>query len=654
MQSPLSPDSLGARPVRRRFRLWVCLLIGCLLAAVIGLAEPYLTIYLSSSYLFTDFHSGGAAFFVVVLFLLVNVGVASLWPDVRLSAEELLFIAAMMFASGSVVTSGGTTHMVPMLSAVYYYANTANEWALDLWPYLPRWLSPIDPGGGHVALTKFWEGLAQGEPIPWGPWVRPLALWGLYLMAVWTLLTSVMVFVRKQWMEYEHLSYPIAQVPAEVCLAAGNPRAPGTIFRSKAFWLGLGASFLLYSFWGISYYVFGKAGRFRISQDVLLAAGYSLRVRLDLVVVGLVFLIPNRIAFSVWTLALVSWFVRAYTKVHGVAGMTQYMPYGGPANTQHLAVGALLVFVGSSLWYGRAHLLRALKCALGIGEKGYDAAEPTSYRLALIALVLSAIVALVWLMKSGLHLPYAVLFLAVFLLVYFAMARIIAQVGLPSASAIVIPGVYVGGLLGSNHLGRTQVGALAYQFWNADLRNTPAVGTAHGMYLARRPYGLFFAMLLAILITYVAAAYTVVRVSYREGASSLAPWFMVNSARVPWWWMQNMLNEQRNFNAIGLVWSGAGAALMGLLVVAQRAFFWWPLHPVALLICNTHMVINFWFSIFFAWLVKGMVVKFTGQRGYRRGRQLLIGAVLGGFLAGGTWAIVDLITGSVGNTVFNI
>jgi len=567
-----------------------------MLAAVIGLAEPYLTIYLSSSYLFTDFHSGGAAFFVVVLFLLVNVGVASLWPDVRLSAEELLFIAAMMFASGSVVTSGGTTHMVPMLSAVYYYANTANEWALDLWPYLPRWLSPIDPGGGHVALTKFWEGLAQGEPIPWGPWVRPLALWGLYLMAVWTLLTSVMVFVRKQWMEYEHLSYPIAQVPAEVCLAAGNPRAPGTIFRSKAFWLGLGASFLLYSFWGISYYVFGKAGRFRISQDVLLAAGYSLRVRLDLVVVGLVFLIPNRIAFSVWTLALVS----------------------------------------SSLWYGRAHLLRALKCALGIGEKGYDAAEPTSYRLALIALVLSAIVALVWLMKSGLHLPYAVLFLAVFLLVYFAMARIIAQVGLPSASAIVIPGVYVGGLLGSNHLGRTQVGALAYQFWNADLRNTPAVGTAHGMYLARRPYGLFFAMLLAILITYV------------------APWFMVNSARVPWWWMQNMLNEQRNFNAIGLVWSGAGAALMGLLVVAQRAFFWWPLHPVALLICNTHMVINFWFSIFFAWLVKGMVVKFTGQRGYRRGRQLLIGAVLGGFLAGGTWAIVDLITGSVGNTVFNI
>ncbi len=80
-------------------------------------------------------------------------------------------------------------------------------------------------------------------------------------MAIWTLLTSVMVFVRKQWMEYEHLSYPIAQVPAEVCMAAGNPGARGTIFRSKPFWFGLAASFLLYSSWGVSYYAFGKAGR---------------------------------------------------------------------------------------------------------------------------------------------------------------------------------------------------------------------------------------------------------------------------------------------------------------------------------------------------------------------------------------------------------
>ena len=72
MQAP-PPPALPSAPGRQKpFRFWLCLLIGCVLAAVIGTAEPYLTVYLVSSYLFTDFHSGGAAFFVIVLFLIFN------------------------------------------------------------------------------------------------------------------------------------------------------------------------------------------------------------------------------------------------------------------------------------------------------------------------------------------------------------------------------------------------------------------------------------------------------------------------------------------------------------------------------------------------------------------------------------------------------
>ena len=48
------------------------------------------------------------------------------------------------------------------------------------------------------------------------------------------------------------------------------------------------------------------------------------------------------------------------------------------------------------------------------------------------------------------------------------------------------------------------------------------------------------------------------------------------------------------------------------------------------------------------------MVKFGGHGAFRTARRLFIGMVLGGFLAGGTWAVVDLATKSLNNQVFAI
>jgi len=91
---------------------------------------------------------------------------------------------------------------------------------------------------------------------------------------------------------------------------------------------------------------------------------------------------------------------------------------------------------------------------------------------------------------------------------------------------------------------------------------------------------------------------------------------------------------------------------MGLLILAQRSLFWWPIHPVGFLICSSFLVTAFWFSIFLAWLIKVFIVEFGGYGLYRGARRFFIGSLLGYFLAGGLWAFVDTITGSVGNQVF--
>jgi hypothetical protein len=116
----------------------------------------------------------------------------------------------------------------------------------------------------------------------------------------------------------------------------------------------------------------------------------------------------------------------------------------------------------------------------------------------------------------------------------------------------------------------------------------------------------------------------------------------------------DIVTRNHGLNLLGLGWAGAGALAMWGLTVAHRTFLWWPLHPIAFLISNTHMVINFWFSIFLAWIIKGLVVYLGGHRGYRIARRLFIGMVLGGFLAGGTWAIIDILAQANGNRVFAI
>lgn len=639
---------------RRRFVTLRSVALGAVMSAVIGLHAPYWTIYLQSSRMYADYHTGGAAFWLFVI-LLLNVPLLFVWRRMALRAEELMVVAGMMFISGSIASSGLIAHFVPTITSAYYRASTGNRWHQLLWPNLKDWMSPLDPNGGTLAIKNFWEGVGE-EPIPWRVWFRPLALWGVALMAIFSCMTAIMSIMRKQWVDHEHLTFPIAQVPAELCAAGADPLHEASIFRSKAFWLGVGLTFMLASIGGISFYLTGEPIFFRIRRNITGIGPLPLRVNVSLVVIGLVFLIPNRVAFSVGTLVLLGWVAKSFAQSYGL-GMDEYMLYGGGGapELQFSAMGAMTIFVLSSMWLGRGHLKRVLSCALGVGHAGYDADEPTSYRMALVTLFVGAVVYVFWLRRAGLGVFYGICLLLAFLIIYYGMARVIAQCGLPSASAPILPSTFVGHLFGGGTLGGQQATVVGSQIWHADMRNGPMSGAAHGMYLVeRRRRGLFWALLLALLITYAVASACTVWISYRHAALNMDHWFFINSPNGPWRWTANLINQSHQFNLRGLLWTGVGAGIMAALVAAQRAFFWWPIHPVAFLIWNTHMVYNFWVSIFLAWGAKVAVVNLGGYDAYRKGRRFCIGMVLGYFIAGGLWGIIDTITGAVGDSVFYI
>jgi len=629
------------------------ILLGCVLCVVIGLAGPYWTIYLQSSRMFADYHTAGATFFLFFLFLLFNVVLARLWRRAALSAAELTGIGAMMLAGGSIATSGLTAYFIPAISSAYYLANSSNRWQSELWPHLPKLLSPLDPNGAIIAIKGFWMGLPAGEPIPWGPWIRPLLVWGVFLMALFACMIAIMTIMRKQWVDYEHLSFPIAQVPGELCQSASHPWGAGSILRSKAFWIGLGATFALASIGGVAHYLGGEVF-LRVRHWVDFAGEpWRLPVYVDLVVMGLAFLIPNRVAFAVWFVALVSWVARSLMTSYGLTMSGEWI-YGGEMS--HLAMGATASFVVASLWLSRQHLRRALRCALGMGERGYDRDEASSYRTAFLVTALGLAVALAWLCRMGLHLFYAAVLMAVMLTIFYAMARVVAQCGLPMLSPPIYPSNFLASTFGTATLGSRQIAVLGMNYgWHFDIRNSVMSGSAHGMYLTRQKRrGLFWTMLLAVAITYVTASLCAVWVSYRHGGANMDPWFFGNFPRLPWLWCQAAINQHGGPSYGRMAWAAAGALIMAGLILAQRSLFWWPLHPVGLLICSSHMVYYFWFSVFLAWLIKVLLVTTGGPGTFRPARRFFIGTVMGYFLAGGVWAVVDTITGSTGDAVFYI
>ena len=80
----------------------------------------------------------------------------------------------------------------------------------------------------------------------------------------------------------------------------------------------------------------------------------------------------------------------------------------------------------------------------------------------------------------------------------------------------------------------------------------------------------------------------------------------------------------------------------------------WPLHPVMFLVWGTPWTVEYAPSFLLAWLLKGLIMKYGGQRMYVKARGFFVGLVAGELTAALFWAAVGVIyyakTGDPGQT----
>ena len=651
--SPESPTSaFGA--LRRGVTLRA-VIVGAVLCAALTAGEPYGVLKVRGSALCADFSTGGAVFLFFVLIFGLNGLLRWLSPRVGLGSGELITVYVMLVLASAIPSWGFTMNMMGLIAGIRYYASPENRWGELILPHIKPWLTPVD----ERALGGFFLGLPADEPYPWRAWAVPLAMWGLFILSVYLVMVSVVAILRRQWVEHERLTFPLAQLPLELATTA-SPTAPWpSLFRSKAMWAGFAVPALLLSYNGLTKYLTGmppiRLGQYLPVVPRVLNAAFHFRFE----VIGLAYLVNTDVLLSLWVFAWV-FMVQKAIFAHVGYSLGPIELYSGPGTPTEAyeAFGALAAYVFIGLWVARKHLRDVVAKALWNDRRVDDSRELLPYREAVVLLVLGLVYIVGWMVRSGMALSHALLFILGALIAFVGLTKIICEAGLAYARTPVTPSAFVHSFLGPAGLGPASVVNLGLALcWSGDTRTVAMTSAATGAKLgssgAVQPRRLFWAMLVALVVGLAASMAAVFLIGYDYGGMNLGGWQFTSMNRATGTWMVNHMKLEdvshtgMSYPKMGFM--AVGAAVMAVLMVCRFRFPWWPIHPAGMAVGLTHPTFHVWFSVFLAWLVKVLILKLGGIGLYRKARPFFLGMILGSFTTAGVWLVIDGLTGRRGS-----
>jgi hypothetical protein len=585
-----------------------------------------------------------ALFFNAISLLLVllalNRLLRRLSPRAAFSPPEMVALyVVVVVASG---LAGHDTLQILFTTITFPIRRAASEpgWGTELLSYLPDHLVVKD-GAAVGALYTGNSTLYRWDHVR--PWLAPLFWWTLFaLLLVWTMLCLTTLF-RRQW-ENERLAYPIAELPLQLIT---DER---TLFGKPLLWGGfaVGASFQIINLThvllpsvpgvptGMQYY---RAETFPWS-----AAG-PLPICTYAFAYGLTFLLPTQLGFSCWFFFLVS-----RLELVGAA-MLGYAEWGKFPYVQQQGVGAIFGFFLAIVWTARGHLARVWDAATGRSSPALDdTGEPLSYRTAVWGLI-AGVAALAWFaVAAGMRWQTALLYLGILLAIVIVVARLRAELGLPTFELYqvgadqVLPSV-----AGTHAWTKGDLTVMSLFFWlTRTHRQFPMQTHVDAMHLGRRTGTPLRSVSLVILgasaLGIVVAFWAYLHSTYAVGFESAqfqgpALWAF---GRAPWqrWetWVASPAPPDRGHLQAYLF--GGGFTL--LLAALRARFVWWPFHPAGYLVSGSFGLFRLWLPIFASWLVKALLLRYGGLGAYRRALPFFYGLVLGEFSAGFLRSLLDL------------
>lgn len=631
---------------------------GLVLVVLIAVASFYVTIVDFAAYRFGNGVPAPAPF--AVLFLIT--AIVSL-PVIRRylhpSRAELLAVYVMTLAGAPLLSWGVLGWMLPHSIVPRYLARAMPSWEENLLQFVPTWFSPTD----RQVVEDFFLGQAS---VPWAHWWVPLLAWCSFLVAMSVAEISLIVLLRRQWIENERLSFPLAQIPLDT--VKERDEGGGRLPRTLVFWIGLMITTVYSSLYHITlrYPSVPQVPEFIVLmqyQKVGPLAGLG-QVTFWILptAIAIAYLIPKELSLSCWLF----WWVRVALTVAAIAAGGEPNPpeewwgSGFPAPGWQ-GVGALLALAGWTAWIARRHIGHVIRITLRRGHHRGEADEPAMYRVAMVLLLLSLCWLVGFLWFAGARVGVAVAVVALIVLFHVVWARLRAEAGLGFISFPQFVGATMIETLGSRSFRPRDIAVIMSTRWayfsgggsSAEIISGNALESlkiADEVRLRTRP--VLLAMSAAFALALFFGVYVLLTGSYHYGfyaglraSTDPDPW-LGEQLRVSSNMAVNYLTTPTSFDPKAVLAASAGGLTAVVLGILRLRLWWWPLHPIGYLAANTWAMCQLWGPFLVGWLWKTLTVRYGGLRLYRRSVPFATGLIAGDLLSQTMWAIINVVTQS--------
>lgn len=543
----------------------------------------------------------------------------------------------------------------------------------------PRGKGVLLDGGraDSFALDTLVHGRSKNQQLsigqlPWKNWWPTIRVWGGAALLLSLAALCMALIVHPQWSKRELLSYPVARFLDELSARKQGSGIPD-IARNKLFWLGFASLFLLhlinglhawfqdipeiprkFDFWALTQ-IFPNGGRAYGSFGYFGPTIYGS-------VIAFSFFLSSSVAFSLGIAEILYMAFAGTLLGYGIQLESGFLDGTGSSLMRFGSFVATAIMI---LYTGRRYYTNVLASAVGRPR----APETPRYatwgaRFGALALILTV----AFLHSAGISIVYSVAFIALELVIFLVLARMVAETGTFFVQTAWVPVGALTALLGFDAIGPTTYIALSVgaTVLFSDSRELLMPFLSNALRLTDRSEGPGPAkvspwLAFVIVVGLGVAGVTTLLLQYNHGATQIGNSHATDTlpliafdglaqriAAATSDGTITLATATQGLSRLALIKPDSGAILwvsLGLMLgiitaVARLRWSWWPIHPVVFLVWGTYPISMFGPSFLIGWMIKSAVVNTTGARGYHKLKPLMVGVFAGELTCGLFWMLV--------------
>lgn len=476
-------------------------------------------------------------------------------------------------------------------------------------------------------------------------WLPKILMWTLLYGAITISLLCVNSLMRDAWLRRERLSFPIVQLPVAMMEEDGK----GPLWRSKTMWIAFILMFAIDILNGL-HYLFPNLPSIPTKQyldlrnifpDPPINAIGSTPIALYPFLAALGLFMPSGLLFSIIFFFFVRKTIQIILATYGFEGGTfagGHLVPEPPYFTEQ-TWGALIGLFVTAMWIARKYLHEVWK---DIRENNPAKDGGISHRTAFVVFIICITIVASFLGYGDMPLFLIAPYLLAFVGFSMVITRIRAQVGPPTREfAFLGPNQLLMNFYGTQNITQKNATILGTLFLgiNRLSRSHPMPVQLEAMKMAdnakvnqRWMFGLLAAGLLVGLFI---GAFWFVQKGYVKGS--------VNDWGDPLSIVRGVQEKSQGPSVAGMSMVFVGFSVVAVLDAIRFKIpgFW--LHPVGYALSMNFGVDYYWFGLLIALIIKTLVQRYAGLKGYRQLRNVAFGVLIAEYTAEMIWATLAML-----------